>query len=123
MTSFLVQVREVDGVTFTTEYVYCTEDDATVLSSQSCSIPISVLTSAPYELPYGSSIVVRVTATNAYGASDYKEGSGAIILTVPTAPLVADYAVETTSNQITIAWPAAQENGGTPILDYSISYA
>jgi hypothetical protein len=86
-------------------------------------VPISVLTSAPYDLPYGSSIWVRVTATNIIGSSVYGEGNGAIILTVPTAPLVENYVPGTTNTQITLAWPASQENGGTPILDYSISYA
>jgi hypothetical protein len=86
-------------------------------------VPISVLISAPYNLPYGSSIHVRVTATNLIGSSTYGEGNGAIILTVPTAPLAANDVARTTNTAITIAWPASQENGGTPILDYSISYA
>jgi hypothetical protein len=78
---------------------------------------------APYELPYGSSVYVRVTATNLYGTSAYQEGNGAIILTVPTAPIVTNDEANTGSNQITIKWPASQENGGTPIIGYSIEYA
>ena len=68
---------------------------------------------APYELPYGSSIYARVTATNAYGTSDYLEGNGAVILTVPTAPVTSNVVSETNWHQITIEWPASQENGGT----------
>lgn len=86
-------------------------------------VPISTLIASPYTLPYGSSIWARVTATNQFGTSDYGEGNGAIILTVPTAPEAYNYVPGTTNTQVTIAWPNPFENGGTPILDYSISYA
>jgi hypothetical protein len=88
---------QVDGVTYTTESQYCTENDATVLLEKSCTVPISVLLAAPYLLPYGSSIQARVTATNIIGPSVAGEGNGAVILTVPTAPLAANYQPETTN--------------------------
>jgi len=42
----------------------------------------------PYSLPWGSSIKVRVLASNIIGASPFSvTGNGAIILTFPDAPL------------------------------------
>ena len=60
-----VEIREFDGITFTTESTYCAPSDAQVLLTMSCEVPFSVLTSLPYHLPYGSSIYARVKVTNA----------------------------------------------------------
>lgn len=44
--------------------------------------------SAPYNLIWGSNITVRVTAVNIYGSSTVSvSGGGAIIVTVPDAPI------------------------------------
>lgn len=107
ITAYLVQIRESNGITFTTEFVNCKEDKASVLTQSSCSVPITTLLNAPYNLPYGSSIFARVTATNIYGTSAYREGNGAVILTVPTAPIVTNDVTRTGSNQIAIKWPAS----------------
>lgn len=69
ITSVQVWIRESDGLTFTTESTYCVSNDATVLSAMSCSVPVSALITDPYNLPFGSSIYAKVTATNLYGAS------------------------------------------------------
>lgn len=51
-------------------------------------MPISVLRSAPYGFDWGDSIHAKVKATNIVGESEYSEvGNGAIILTIPDAPL------------------------------------
>ena len=56
-----------------------------------CSIPISVFLVSPYNLPFGSSIIVQVTASNLYGSSNPVIGNGAVILTLPTAPIVSNF--------------------------------
>jgi len=42
-------------------------------------------------LPFGSSIIVQVTASNLYGSSNPVIGNGAVILTLPTAPIVSNF--------------------------------
>lgn len=66
-------------------------------------MPVSVLVSAPYNLPYGSSIYARVTAVNLYGISETSEqANGAIILATPSIVVVSNHAPGTDANQITI---------------------
>ena len=68
--------------------MYCTPTSASVISLMSCSIPVSVLRSSPYSLTWGSSVYAMITATNVKGNSAQSSaGNGAIILTVPDAPL------------------------------------
>ncbi len=54
--NYLVKIRQSDGITFTTEASYCN-----VLLS-TCSVPISVLQAAPYNLAWGDSIYATVAA-------------------------------------------------------------
>ena len=82
-------------------------------------MPIDTLQAAPYNLPWGSSIFARISATNDYGTSDFSaSGNGAIILTVPSPVTVANYASLTSASQVTITWTRAAENGGTAVLHY-----
>lgn len=66
----------------------------------------------------------KVAAANVYGISDYsEEGDGAIILTVPDAPIELDNnALVTTMSRIGIVWQAGIEDGGTPVIDYRVSW-
>lgn len=90
----------------------------------SCAVPFSVLTSAPYSLPYGSSIFARVTATNLYGSSDKSaSGNGAIILDVPSSVIVSNYPAGTNASKVTLQWTEPTDNGGTEVLDYEIYFA
>lgn len=58
------------------------------MSSTTCSIPISVLQAAPFNLPWGASIFATVTASNIVNPSlTSPPGSGSIILTAPDKPL------------------------------------
>jgi len=47
----------------------CPGTDSTIISSRTCSIPVYVVRASPYNLPWGSSVFARMTATNAYGLS------------------------------------------------------
>lgn len=73
---------------------------------------------------WGASIYAKVVATNAYGASTISsEGNGAVILTTPDAPLnFAEVVSSKTSSSITVEWSEGSANGGTPVLDYQVSY-
>jgi len=87
-------------------------------------IPVSVLMDVPYSLPWGSNIYARVTTYNLYGDSVTSEsGFEAIILRLPDAPVsLAETVSARTENSITFTWSPGAEDGGTPILDYRISY-
>lgn len=71
-----------------------------------CTIPVTVFRSSPYDLPWGSSVYAKVIAVNLYGDStESLEGNGAIITTTPDAPinLAEDYSQRTKST-LAITW-------------------
>ena len=54
----------------------------------SCSVSIASLRLSPFNLPWGSDVYAIVSATNVYGTSALSTpGNGAVILTVPDAPV------------------------------------
>lgn len=87
-------------------------------------MPLSVLTSSPFNLVLGDSVDVIVTAQNVYGDSlESAEGSGANIVLVPDAPItLADAPGVTTASQIGLTWAAGASSGGKPILDYRVYF-
>lgn len=57
------------------------------MSTTSCTVPISVLQSAPYNLSWGAAVHATVLATNVVGSSVASaSGNGAVILTNPEPP-------------------------------------
>lgn len=66
----------------------CDGSDSTILANKLCVVPITTLRSAPYDLPWGSSIYAKVKATNIVGTTEYSEaGNGAQIIMEPDAPI------------------------------------
>lgn len=65
-----------------------------------------------------------VTATNVYGESDESSpGNGASILQVPSAPVdLAFDPLITTASVIGLTWNNGLSTGGSPILDYRVTY-
>jgi hypothetical protein len=94
-------------------------------SARYCRILVGVFRAAPYSYPWGTSVFVKVTATNIKGTSELSlGGNGAVIIFSPDAPtnLVEDTSQRTASS-LGISWTAPVENGGTAILDYRVSRA
>ena len=95
------------------------------MTVKSCTIPVSVLRETPFSLPWGSTVIAKVLATNSLGSSDYSQnGSGAKIITKPDAPI--SLTEDTTIKSPTIlgiSWTPPTFNGGTPITNYLISIA
>lgn len=86
--SYQILIRQSDGLTFTEELVTCDGTDATIVSTQTCSVPLATLTNAPYSLNSGDEVFVTVSAINVKGSSGHSSaGSGAIIITKPDAPI------------------------------------
>lgn len=76
----------------------------------------------PYVIDWGSGIYAKISAINVVGNSDFSdEGNGAVILTIPDPPSdLSNNDAITSSSQIGLSWSAASD-GGTPILDYTVS--
>ena len=118
ITSYTVKIRQSDGTTYTTESANCN------VSTTSCTVPISVLQASPYNLPWGSSVWATVLATNVVGSSaPSSAGYGATILTNPDPPTsLANNAVITSASVIGMTWTAPTVVGGTPVIDYRVSW-
>jgi len=88
ITAYKITIRQSDLVTYTESLATCDGTQTTIINSRSCSVPISTLRSAPYNLAWGSSIYAKVSASNIYGSStESASENGAVILTVPDAPV------------------------------------
>jgi hypothetical protein len=79
----------------------------------------------PYSMVIGDPINAKVLAANFYGESDYSEiGSGATVRTLPDAPFnLQNLVAVTDADSIGLSWFPGPSNGGTPVIDYRITYA
>lgn len=83
-----------------------------------------MLLSAPFNLAWGSSVFAKVAATNIVNISDDSiQGNGGIILTNPDPPvsLANDQSI-TTISRIGLTWSPGSANGGSPVIDYRVSW-
>ena len=93
--------------------------------STSCVIPVQSLRAQPFSLEWGADVYAKVTAINIYGVSTESDaGNGATIITNPDAPttLAEDYS-QRTATSLTITWVEGPKDGGSDVLDYTISSA
>ena len=120
---YLVKIRQYDGVTFTEDSINCDGTNNAIILAQTCLVPISRLRANPFNIEWGGSIYVKITAYNLIGSSpESLEGNGAVILATPDPPIDFTNDVGVTSaTQIGLRWSEASENGGTPVLDYRLS--
>jgi hypothetical protein len=123
ITSYTVMIRQADNQ-YSEILDYCNGALAEVVAATECTIPLSTLTSSPFDLILNDSIDFIVRATNAYGDSEFSQlGGGALIQLVPDAPLnLQDKADETSATQITFTWENGISDGGAAVLDYRIYY-
>ena len=77
---------------------------------------------SPFNLTEKDSVNATVIAINQVGNSTVSSvGSGAIIIGVPGAPInLVENQDETTGTQAAFTWSAPSDDGGSPILDYSV---
>ena len=123
ITSYIISFKNSDGTTYSTTS-FCDGSDPAVVSSRSCSVSSSKFTQAPFFLPWGSSIYAQVIAINIRGQSEASDdGNGAVILTVPDKPInLRNDATVTSGSSIGLLWDEGAANGGSPVLDYKISF-
>jgi hypothetical protein len=83
-----------------------------------------VLTSSPYLLTLGDSVFAKVVAINFYGESISSDaGNGGTILSVPSSPVgLANNVAVTTATVVGLTWNNGISTGGSPIIDYRVSY-
>ena len=87
ITSYTIYIRQNDGVSYSLE-PFCDGATASTISAAQCSVPVGILRTSPYNLPWGSRIFAKVIAMNKYGSSSESlPGSGGILMTNPDAPI------------------------------------
>lgn len=110
---------------YSEELTDCNGSDLSVIADLTCTIPSASFTLTPFNLAWGSSIHSIIIATNVRGDSVASDsGNGAIIYTNPDTPLnLQNDPLVTMGNQIGLTWEAGLADGGTPVIDYKLSYA
>jgi hypothetical protein len=87
ITSYSIMIRKSDGVTYASEITNCNGSNASIVTANSCTIPMQYLQASPFNLAWGASVFAKVIATNVVGSSaSSEEGNGAVMLTNPDAP-------------------------------------
>jgi hypothetical protein len=106
ITRYIIKIRQSDNLSFKEEPISCDGSDTTVMAGLSCKVPISTLKTPPYSISWGLSIYATVTAVNVYGLSvESLEGNGAIILTIPDAPInLVNVPSITRATKIGLSW-------------------
>jgi hypothetical protein len=94
------------------------------VAARKCLVPLSTLTAAPYSLIKGNSVYAKIVAINKYGSSPMSaDGNGAVMIIVPDSPInLRNDATVTNRYKIKFTWEPGFSDGGTPVLDYRVSY-
>ncbi len=90
ITSYQIWIRHNDNSSYSLDLTNCDGSQQVFLTMTPphCSVPVSVLRSAPFSLPWGSPVFATIIATNKYDNSSVSEpGSGGRIITYPDAPI------------------------------------
>ena len=119
ITGYLVMIKSSTG-DFVEEISSCNMESSTATS---CDIPVTTLNGGAFNLAWGSEIFAKVTAINDAGNSEFSdEGAGGFIYTVPDAPInLSNDPAITDTNQIGLTWSEGTFNGGSPVIDYTVS--
>lgn len=106
ITAYRIYFAQSDTTTYSYELNGCDGTDPTIRDARTCTVLVSVLRDAPFNLEWGTSIYSKVDAINAYGISELSDaGNGAVIITYPDAPVdLTEVIAERTSTSITLSW-------------------
>lgn len=91
-----------------------------MLSNRECDIPVQYLHASYFNLPWGTDVYAKISATNIYGESPVSvEGNGGKLLTVPDEPHTLTEIVGIRgATRISLSWTKAAEEGGTAVIDF-----
>lgn len=109
--------------TFALETTSCDGSDATVMANTECTMAVGLLRAAPFMLAWGQTVSAKIVATNLYGDSSASPlGTSNIIMTKPDAPILIEDTTQRTPTDIAVQWQEGVSNGGSPVIDYQLSY-
>lgn len=118
ISSYTVEIQGASG-SWAAETAYC--GGSTALS---CTVPMSVVTAAPYLLAQGDLVAVRVSATNSYGpgAASPATTAGAHVALVPHTMVAPARGSATSTTQIEVDWSLLVDpsNGGSEVTSYQL---
>jgi hypothetical protein len=120
ITGYKIHIMKPDGNRFTSEVSDC--DHKTNTPDTQCSVVVSSLYSAPFDLQRGDEFNVIVSAVNVYGDSVFSTPSDPhAVVTVPDAPknLKNNLSI-TNDDRIGITFENADSNGGLAITSYKV---
>jgi len=105
----------------------CDGSDANVISTKSCTFPMSTFWKGDLERPLTWLIVVQVTATNIHGdsAPSAKNTSGVTVEEVPSKIETFDAQKASLTNDSTLTWQGLASpfyNGDSAIKSYGVEY-
>jgi hypothetical protein len=116
-----------DGAQFVDQFrvatQYCAEPRTSpsgfaLVTGNVCTIPVSNLEGAEFDLKDGDGVYARIVAFNCIGASSPSDVvNGAIIPSVPSAP-IGGTCGSRTFNSVTFSWNNGALDGGAPITGY-----
>jgi hypothetical protein len=70
ITGYTITIGQSDNITFSSDITNCNQLNSIATS---CTIPVTSLKSAPFSLPWGSSVYAKVIAINLYGNSQVSD--------------------------------------------------
>ena len=61
VTGYIIKLRHFDEITYTENTIYCDGiNSLTIINTRMCTVPVTVITSEPYNLPWGSSVYANL---------------------------------------------------------------
>lgn len=88
VTSYTILIRHSDGTSFSEETTSCDGTQSSIVTANSCTVPLSNLSVAPFSLVLGDTIGAKIIAINVKGSSPESDvGEGAYLISEPDAPV------------------------------------
>lgn len=124
ITAYKVEIANNDGTAWYTDAA-CVGTSSTVVTSRACVIPMTTLTSAPYNYIFDDVVYVKVSAQNAFGfgaVSPASASTGARIRSVPQAMAAPSEDPSSTDVTLTLNWVAltGAQAGNSDVIAYSL---
>ena len=126
ITQFNIYVQDSSG-TYQSVSSYWNGADPTIISQLYCYISLSVLTSSPFSLVQGTTIIVKVEPVNIIGTGTSNQNTlGALIEVPPLKPSSVPLRINSLSTKTAIAVSyqalTGTNTGGSPILSYELQW-
>jgi len=123
ITAYKVVLRSSDQTQFYEELSHCAGNQFGIVELRECAIPAALLATSPFNLPWGSEVVAKVSALNIKGESSQSEpGGGGILVASPKKPTnLAEVSSLRSSTTLGLKWDEGSDTGGLPIEKYRIT--